>query len=66
MTLPPNAWFVELAASIGHANPVREFMRVASRPHTWALWNRRNSFEPHAYPWTKLARRVGLNEGRVA
>jgi hypothetical protein len=58
--LPPNAWFVELAASVGHANPVREFMRVATRPQEWAIWHRRNSFEPHAYLWSKLARRVGL------
>lgn len=63
--LPPNAWFVELAASVGHANPVREFMRVATRPQEWAIWHRRNSFQPHAYPWAKLARRVGLVEGRV-
>jgi hypothetical protein len=46
--LPPNAWFVELAAATNHANPVREFLRVATRP------------QAHAYPWAKLARRVGL------
>jgi hypothetical protein len=55
-----NAWFVELAAATGHANPVREFMRVASRPQQWALWCRHNSFEIRAYDWRKLARKVGL------
>jgi uncharacterized membrane-anchored protein len=56
----PNAWFVELAASAGHANPVREFMRVASRPQQYALWCRHNQFEIRAYDWRKLARKVGL------
>lgn len=56
----PNAWFVELAAAVGHANPVREFMRVASRPQQWALWCRHNSFEVRAYDWNKLSRKVGL------
>jgi hypothetical protein len=60
MELTPNAWFVELAAAIDHHNPVREFLRVATRPHKWALWHRRNSFHLHAYPWQKLATRVGL------
>lgn len=55
-----NAWFVELAASAGHANPVREFLRVASRPQRWALWCRHNQFEIRAYDWAKLARKVGL------
>jgi uncharacterized membrane-anchored protein len=55
-----NAWFVELAASAGCANPVREFMRVASRPQQWALWCRHNQFEIRAYDWRKLARKVGL------
>jgi hypothetical protein len=57
---PHNAWFVELAASADHANPVREFLRVASRPQQWALWCRHNSFEVRAYDWNKLARKVGL------
>jgi hypothetical protein len=60
MELTPNAWFVELAAAIDHHNPVREFLRVATRPHKWALWHRRNSFHLHAYDWQKLATRVGL------
>lgn len=55
-----NAWFVELAAAAGHANPVRQFMRVASRPQQWALWCRHNQFEIRAYDWRKLARKVGL------
>lgn len=56
-----NAWFVELAASAGHANPVREFMRVASRPHKWALWCRHGSFhEVRAYDWNKLSKKVRL------
>ena len=54
-----NAWFVELAASAGHANPVREFMRVASRPQQWALWCRHNTFEIKAHDWAKLSKRVG-------
>jgi hypothetical protein len=56
----PNAWFVELAAAAGHANPIREFLRVASRPQQWALWCRHNQFEIRAYDWRKLARKVGL------
>lgn len=60
MELTPNAWFVPLAAAAGHTNPVAEFMRVATRPLPWALWCRRNSFQVHAYPWARLARRVGL------
>jgi hypothetical protein len=55
-----NAWFVELAAAVGHANPIREFLRVASRPHKWALWCRHNNFEIKAHDWAKLARKVGL------
>lgn len=56
-----NAWFVELAAAVGHANPVREFMRVASRPHKWALWCRHGSFEQiKAYDWNKLSKKVRL------
>jgi hypothetical protein len=54
-----NAWFVELAASAGHANPIREFMRVASRPQQWALWCRHNSFEIKAHDWAKLSKKVG-------
>jgi len=56
----PNAWFVELAAAAGCANPVREFMRVASRPQQWALWCRRNTFEIKAHDWAKLAKKVRL------
>jgi hypothetical protein len=59
-SLPPNAWFVELAASVGHANPVREFLRVATRPLEWALWCRHNSYRLHAYKWTALAKKVRL------
>lgn len=66
MELTPNAWFVPLAASVGHANPVAEFLRVATRPQEWALWCRRNSFQIHAYRWQKLAARVGLSERGVA
>lgn len=55
-----NAWFVELASAVGHANPVREFMRVASRPQKWALWCRHNSFEFKAHDWAKLAKKVRL------
>ena len=55
-----NAWFVELAASAGHANPIREFLRVASRPQRWALWCRHNSFEIKAHDWAKLSKKVRL------
>jgi hypothetical protein len=57
---PSNAWFVELAAAVGSANPVREFMRVAPRPHQFALWCRHNSFEVKAHEWAKLAKKVRL------
>ena len=55
-----NAWFVELAAASSCTNPVREFMRVASRPHKWALWCRHNSFEIKAHTWAQLAKKVRL------
>jgi hypothetical protein len=58
--LPPNAWFVTLAASAGHGNPVREFMRVAPRPQQYALWCRHNSFEIKAHAWAKLSKKVRL------
>ncbi len=54
-----NAWFVELAASAGHANPVREFLRIAPHPHRWALWCRHNQFEIRAHDWRKLSKKVG-------
>ena len=54
-----NAWFVELAAAVGCTNPVREFMRVASRPQQYALWCRHNSFEIKAHDWAKLSKKVG-------
>ena len=43
-------------------NPVREFMRVAPRSHTYVLWYRAARNRPHnihAYKWDHLARRVG-------
>ena len=55
----PNTWFVTLAAFTGHANPVREFMRVATRPQQYAAWCRRGSFEPRVYSWEKLMKKVG-------
>jgi hypothetical protein len=55
----PNCWFVRMAASVGHANPVREFMRVATRPQQYAAWCRRGSFEPRVYSWEKLMKHVG-------
>jgi len=54
-----NAWFVELAAATGCGNPVREFMRVASRPQQYALWCRHNTFEIKAHDWAKLLKKVG-------
>ena len=56
----PNAWFVELAAG-RQTNPVREFLRLAPRPHSFLLWCRRGSYRVHAWPWEQLARRVNLN-----
>jgi hypothetical protein len=55
----PNCWFVRLAAAVGHANAVGEFMRVASRPQQYAAWCRRGSFEPRVYDWNKLTKKVG-------
>ena len=55
----PNCWFVTLAASAGHANAVREFLRVATRPQQYAAWCRRGSFEPRVYDWNKLTKKVG-------
>lgn len=55
----PNTWFVRLAAAVGRANPVREFMRVATRPQQYAAWCRRGSFEPRVYSWEKLMKHVG-------
>ena len=48
-----------------HANPIAEFLRVATRPQEWAAWCRHNAFHIHAYPWRKLAARVGLSERGV-
>lgn len=56
----PNAWFVELAAAVDHANPVREFMRIVPHAQQYALWVRHNSFEIRAYDWKKLAKKVRL------
>jgi hypothetical protein len=64
--LPPNAWFVPLAAATGHANPIAEFLRVLTRPHEWTAWCRHNAVRIHAYRWSKLAARVGLSERGVA
>ena len=55
----PNCWFVRLAASAGHANAVREFLRVAPRPHQWVGWYRRQQFEPRIYRWEKLIKKTG-------
>lgn len=60
MSERPNAWFVYMAAASGHVNPVREFMRVATRPHTWALWHRRNEDRVRVFRWESLAGKVGL------
>jgi hypothetical protein len=57
----PNAWFVQLAAATCHS-PVREFLRVAARPHDFVLWCRQAPGRPHdihSYRWAHLAKRVG-------
>jgi hypothetical protein len=59
----PNAWFVELAAATCH-NPMKEFLRVATRPHKFVLWCRQSrgrKHDVHAYRWEHLARRVGYS-----
>jgi len=55
----PNCWFIRLAATVGRTNPVRECMRVASRPLQYAAWCRRGSFEPRVYYWEKLMKKTG-------
>jgi hypothetical protein len=63
LSLPINAWFVELAAATCH-NPIREFLRVAARPSKFVLWHRMAAGRPHnlhAYRWDHLARKVGLS-----
>jgi hypothetical protein len=60
MDKTPNAWFVYMAAAVDQTSPVREFMRVANRPHKWALWCRRNDGRVRAYDWETLAGKVGL------
>jgi hypothetical protein len=52
----PNTWFVRLASAVGHANPVREYMRAASHPHQYAAWFRRSGVEPRVYEWSKLTK----------
>ena len=54
----PNCWFVRLAASAGHANPVGEFLRVAPRPHQYVGWHRRGLPQPKVYRWDKLTKKV--------
>ena len=54
-----NCWFVRLAASAGHANAVREFLRVAPKPHLWVAWHRRQQFEPRVYRWDKIMKKTG-------
>ena len=59
----PNAWFVELAASVGHSAPIREFLRIAPHSHSWALWCRQShgrKHDIHAYCWNQLSKRIGL------
>jgi hypothetical protein len=56
---PANAWFVRLAASAGHANPVGEFLRVAPHRHQYALWCRRGEMRVRAFDWEKLIKKVG-------
>ena len=59
---PPNAWFVQLAAAT-QSNPVKEFMRVATHSHPYALWCRQapgRRHDIHSYKWDHLARKVGF------
>jgi len=61
---PGNAWFVELAASNHHSNPIREFLRVVTHPLPYVLWCRQSvnrQHDIHAYRWSHLARRVNLS-----
>ena len=61
MNKEANAWFVYMAASENHSNPVREFMRLATRPHKWALWSRHNESRVRAFAWDALSRKVNLS-----
>jgi len=38
----PNAWFVELAAAGDGVNAHERFLSAATKPHEYALWQRRN------------------------
>jgi hypothetical protein len=58
-TKPFNAWFIQLAAATSHHNPFHEMMKIAPHPHQWIAFHRRNSFEPHAYLWSRFATKVG-------
>lgn len=58
--LERNAWFVTLAASVGSANPVREFLRIAPHKRPWCLWCRRGEMRVRAFEWDKLSKKVRL------
>ena len=55
----PNCWFIRLAAAVGSANPVWDYMRALPYPHEYAGWFRRNQFEPRVYQWAKIEKKVG-------
>jgi hypothetical protein len=55
----PNAWFIELAATVGNANAFGRFMRVAPRPQPWVLWCRRGEMRVRAFNWDKLFKKTG-------
>ena len=54
--LEPNAWFIELCCILNTKNFfVKDILNLASRPHPWAVWMRRNKYK--AYTWEALRTR---------
>ena len=51
--LEPNAWFIELCCILNTKNFfVKDILNLASRPHPWAVWMRREKYK--AYTWEAL------------
>lgn len=49
----PNAWFIELCCILNTKNFfVKDVLNLASRPHPWAVWMRRNKYK--VYTWESL------------
>lgn len=51
--LEPNAWFIELCCILNTKNFfVKDILNLASRPHPWAVWMRREKYK--VYTWEIL------------